>query len=531
MSFYQNQNSFTVAVPTAIGVDVNINSGQVIEGDIYQIFAYDNTLTLVAGPYDWPVIVYSLQGSLCGGGGVGTITGVTAISPINGGGITGNVPVGLDSLGVTAAYIANSTITSGKIASGAVVKSLIVGIDGFTDHVELAEGTNIVLTPDLGTNTITIDTAANVVGTINATLPLSAITTSGVADISIDITSTNNGGAVALQSAISEPVPQVGAASISALHAADYVSINVPYTTIADVNTKISSLYLQPLTSGDNTFSTFDATGTLVSCMDAIGGLYTSNLYNNELIETKVFSLRTDPWVGNEDEKGHLTAVSADYANNFLNIPFAFCNTLTLTQVASSPAARVGTGNILGIPSLGSLISFGTTSTHPAIVLGTTSVSTKDLAFAIHNNGSTDPTLGLYTDGTITCKRVDALYLTSKSVVLTAGNYVVANYPGVSTFVIDSSSGVSTITLPVLDSSSEDGVILTFKKYDVTTNAVLISSAEGQPIDNDKTQYTLTTYKQSHGSTIGVSPEPILHVIRLMSVVNVGADQYFWISL
>jgi hypothetical protein len=530
-TYYQNQSTWVIAAPTASGIDVNVHPGFVVQGDIYKLLGPEAGLVEVPGPYTWPQLVYSwLDSGSGGGGGTGTITGVNCISPITGGGASGDVTVGLEALGITGGYIANGTITADKFAAGAAVTGLFVGATPVTGDVHLIAGTNISLAADTLASTITVSTVSNIVGAVSATAPIIADITTGTLNLSLAVTPADDGGAVALQADNVQPEQQDGIAFITKFISAEYISANVTYATIVDPATPASSLYLQPLSGSENLFTGLDTGGTVTSYLDHSGSLYSANLYNDGTLDTKIFSLRTDPWLGAATEKGHLTAVGADAANNFLNIPFALCNTLTLSQVASSPAERIGEGKIVGSPTLASLISFAT-GTYPAITLGTTSATTKDLALQILDNGSVTPTIGLYTDGTITCKRVDALFNTTKNVVLTAGNYLVADYPGVSTFVIDSASGVSSIALPELTSASEDGMEYTFKKYDVTTNAVLISTSAGQTIDVDKTQYTLTTYKQTNGSTTGTTPEPILHTLKVMSVVKPLDNKYFWISL
>lgn len=530
MSFFQNQNRFTVAVPTASGVDVNLDYGQAVEGDIYAIFAYDNLLTLVAGPFVWPVLQYAWPGS-SGGGGGSSITAVLTSDPLTGGGSSGTLTIGLAALGITGTYIADGTITSDKLATGAAVTGLTIASTTLTDSITLIAGTDIILTPDSGANTITIGVdSTEVISSVTGTLPISVVTTDGAAVVSVAVTPTNNGGAVALQSLSSNPTLQAGTACTTTFYTADYVAVNMSYDAI-QLLAAASSLYAQAASSSDNVFSFFSDAAVLTTYLTAAGTLYTTNLSNSGTATTSVFSLISDPWTVATTEKAHLTAVGADSANNFLNIPISLCNTLTLTQVASSPTARIGNGLITGSPTLAPLIQFATTSDFPAISLGTTSVAETDVALEVLSNGATPRTIGLFADGTITCKRVNAQFNTESNIVLTAGSYAVVSYPGVNTFIIDSSAGVSSISLPTLDSTSEDGVIYTFKKYDITTNAVLISASGGQTIDNTLTQYTLTAYKQTFAYTTDTPPIPILHTLRVMSVVKPLTSQYFWISL
>jgi hypothetical protein len=93
--------------------------------------------------------------------GNGAITGVTAGTGLTGGGTGGNVTLGIANGGVTAAQltsgavsttqIADNAVTSSKISSGQVVK----GLNGLTDAIILAAGSNITITSS-GNNTLTI---------------------------------------------------------------------------------------------------------------------------------------------------------------------------------------------------------------------------------------------------------------------------------------------------------------------------------------------------------------------------------------
>jgi hypothetical protein len=134
---------------------------------------------------------------------------VSAGSGLTGGGSGSTVTLSVADGGIINSMLAADSVLDSNIASGQVVKTF----NGLTDAVILAAGQNVTLTPS--GNTVTVSSPT----TINVTLPLVLTTPDYGATIEghIAITTTNDGGAVALQTGT--PVYQTGFAALNGLHA------------------------------------------------------------------------------------------------------------------------------------------------------------------------------------------------------------------------------------------------------------------------------------------------------------------------
>lgn len=507
-NYYQNQHFYDVAVPTAEGVDVNLQTGEVVEGDFYSVLEYHGILVNVPGPYTYPVLRYSWPSSWGGSGGAGSITGVSCTSPIVGGGMSGTVGVALSPQGITTSYLANGAVTTDKLADGAVtlskialgniVTGIITGVDTFTDDITLAAGTGILLTPTALTNTITVGLdPSTAVASVTGVLPISVVTTLGVAEVSIDVTPTNNGGAVALQTDINGAEYQAGFAALNNLFIKQSgtntndsllsVLDSVGSTYLVDFNADLGILFSQSF------LSAFDVGGKSLTIYDTVS-------YSKDNANT-----------GN-------IGITLSYMGSYFGVPMNIGAEFSLSGNGVAPDSH---GNIVGTQGSSYTLPFisltgNSGNTTPLIKLASSYVDgvVNNTNFIEVSDVNSVPLIKLWGDGIVEAKKFVAKQVTYTNIFLPAGQYNVVDYEDANVFIFDATIGTTSINLPTLNANSTNGQVFVFKKYDVTISPVQITPAQGQTIDGTLTSWTL----RQHGDSV-----------RLMSVINNGS--YFWVML
>lgn len=461
--YYQNQSNTDVVVPTAEGTTISLAPDKVVQGTFYQWLTADGYLVEVAGPYTYPDLVYSWtteEDAVPAGG----INSIAVTSPLTKTGTT-DVTLGLGE--ISASNIANGSISAAKIAFGQVVKTL----NAFTDTVLISAGTGISVS-NLS-NTITIANTNPGLSTATGNAPITLVLEGQTLTGGISITPTNNGGAVALQTAAT-PTQQTGDLSVSRRIVGGNLSINAALTT---GNFDEYGLYVKQ-TTGEAAYKYF----SFVDSSD---------------VEKVSFSA--------SDNTLYVPAISiSGYLATAGNVTTFNSVAHFNENIELDTASITGTGSLL-------LNLTGNSNSDSAIKVSATANSNVLYEGFNSTAGSVFKVTG---DGTLTAVAIKAGQVFTQNDTFTVGSYQTVNYP-VNTFVCNAVDGVITFTLPELTALSTSGMRLTFKKIDSTANAVLVSAYTAQTIDG-LSQKSLTTQWSK---------------ISIESVIDISNNLFYWVII
>ena len=484
--YFVNNNPYEIGVPAISGQSIQVPPGKYVGGEYYQDLVYIGILTEYVGTPPPQDVVYIYQllaaGESSGGGGDGDITAVIAGTGLSGGGTTGSVTLNIATGGITADMIADGVLTADLIDDGQVVKSL----NGLFDNITFAAGSNITLTP-VG-QTITIAAPTIGVTTVDSDLPLTLELTDGGANIhgEINITTTNNGGAVALQTVLGSAVVQTGFAYLNELLLNDYLAINNAGSNKVLIGDNESLVFVKNVGTDDQYFfRAVDSDNVDLFSVDWTGKVTTPEL---DVATANFDSVTFGPDVSGTDIALSKTAATFD-------VPVTFKRATTILNTGAD---------------VGQLV--GSTGTRPLIdlVANSASIYAMEMMAGVSNAKflnfyDTDGTTSLFSfgqDGIFNSEIVNTNKLQLNAQIVTVGAYDLGVLPN-TVFICNAIGGAITFTLPELTSDFPSGVVYIFKKDDVSGNGVLISPTSGQLIDGVTSKLISTN----------------LGVFRVMSVV------------
>jgi hypothetical protein len=389
-------------------------------------------------------------------------------------------------------------ITSDKFASG----QLVTGINGITDAVTIDSSYGLSVTT-LG-NTITIDNTLpgldTAVGTLPLTLTLDVTKTQLTG--SIAVTPVNDGGAVALQNPAQPalpgdpftPVIQLGSIGVSSLFTSGITSFNATYETVSSILLDPSVVYIQ--TSNDLPYGlvVLNPDSEPIIYGHSSGTLNTVNNLTRNNAASTTLTVQEDPWTGTNPLKLHLTAVAADEAENFINLPIEIDNTLHFSQTTTNAnPERIGVGKITGLSSIEPVIDLNI-GTVPAIRLGFGSPVEPAPALTIYGTDQQTPNIVLNTNGTITAKTLNVNSVYATTAYVNQPQTIPVNIVGGPQVIIaDASAGQVIVQLPVIPGDFTKSLTVTVKKADISTNAVSIVRGTGSLIEGSIDPINLVT--------------------------------------
>lgn len=366
---------------------------------------------------------------------------IVAGSGLTGGGSSSTVSLDIETGGIVNSMLAADAVLSGNIATGQVVKTL----NGLTDSVTLAAGSHVTITP-VG-NTLTVATPIIGFTELDSVLPLTLSTPDSGVTIhgEINITPANDGGAVALQTGTA--VFQTGFAALD-------------------------NVFL-PTTGG---FAVGETSPTAF--------VHLKNDATNSKDYVKVFD-KDDVNIFEIDKTGLTTIDSGIVTSSFILGVTDFVYGSALPEITFNKDTLFNetvtiSKNVIGTTASVPLVDLVPHSATIPLFQTTADVASALVLKNVDNSAVVNTTL--YSDGKFFSRQVKADNFVVGTLEQSAGA-VTLGFSGPSLFACDASSAPITFTLPLIDASSPSGYQFTFKKTDVSTNAVMVSASGGQAID------------------------------------------------
>lgn len=454
-AIYQNQNPWDVVLPTPSGAGISIRPDGYVGGSYFELLEREGVLVQVDENSVTPSQVIYYYPELGTFPIPGTdITTITANEGLEGGGSGPTVTIGIADGGVTTDKLAAGSITFDKIASG----NLVTAINDLTDDVQLTMGVGLSI-QTVG-QTLLISNISPGLSLVNATLPLSAslANSNQTLNLSLNITTTDDGGAIAKQSAY-PLVAQTGHAAVTGTLATED-KLRIGASLLSDPNT--SRFQIASSLGDQRDLLAFTYDNNLVAAVDYTGAAtFLTSVTTTELISTQL-TVGTDKFVVTETDI-------------VIGLPTSLQNVLTI----DTPD-----GKIINTPFINPAIELTVNDADPAVLLKQAVGSTLDSCVFLEIKDENDVSLlKLEKDGILTAKKVIADSIVSNFNYINTASTYNASTSGPQTIICNASSGNIIVQLPTLTSAFEGTVQITVKKIDISANLVSIVPNVGQTID------------------------------------------------
>lgn len=490
VQIFQNQLAFEIIVPTADG-SMSLYQNEYVGGSYYShIEGLVNVTNQNIDPLD---VKYFYPES----GEAGTsINGFDTA--------TGTLPIQVDVVG-TAFTVSIQPISGADIDDGYVVRNL----NTLTDIVSITGQAGISVDVNVGNNTIDITNTQLGLTDVYATAPLYLTLGEGNVSLegSIEITPTDNGGAVALQ-AFGDPTIveyQDGFAGLNGLH------LSVDGTHVTSLSTMYVFGVYYSLNNNSPLFG-INVLGQLMSSQD-INTTTTVRARQIRAYETATFNTTS----GQVETSGRWIDLNGNPSSaTYFDVPVSFKNQIIIgeesTRVPGNYGLIVGTQRANNPSSLITVAKESDAVSAPLIAAYTNLVYpgiTNTVVFQ-YGDDNNESLVSIHDDGVVTAKKLEADTIDVTTVfadnIFSSTLYAVGPDTivmtlsgGPQTIIADCSNGPVVIQLPDLD-AFDKSLKITALKIDTTNNALSFVNGPNSTINGDTT--ALSIVDQYAGKTI-----------------------------